>query len=196
MPSRRPERDSATVSCTWLWNTGEKCIDNVWTYAIGAFQFTEYQTFTIHGLASWARPSRFAISTQGVRHLALVLSAASSWLVVLLASGSSLETQDRTSRGLDLEAAGGLSIARIWAASNSPLPVEDTLVRCCSFNIQFAWCDMLVAPEQKFQTGVLSHLSQSLHWLHRWNPPPPGTLAGLEEQGYRLGILSHLFLQR
>lgn len=71
------------------------------------------QTFTIQGVASWGRPSRFAISTQGVRHLALFLSVASSWLVVLLASGSSLETQERTSRGLDLEAAAELSTARI-----------------------------------------------------------------------------------
>lgn len=91
-------------------------------------QRTEFQPFTIQGLASWDKQSCFAISTQGVRHLAPF-----SWLVVLIAPGSSLETHDRTSKGLDLEAAVELSTAWIWATSVSPPPTDTC------FQQQQAW---------------------------------------------------------
>lgn len=114
------------------------------------------------------------MSTQGLRHLALFLSVLFSWLVVPIASSSSLETHERTSRGLDLEVAAELSTARIWATSDSPPPIEDMVVLCCSSNNQCVWCDMVVAVEQRLQTEVfyltsprlcIGYIDETIHHL-------------------------------
>lgn len=78
-----------------------------------AFKLIKYQTFTSQGLASWGSPSLCAMSTQGVRHLALFLLVIVGRLVIPTSSGSSLETQDSTSRGLEAEPSAELSTARI-----------------------------------------------------------------------------------
>lgn len=65
--------------------------------------FTEihdnYKTHTIQGLVILGSLSLFAMSTQGVRCLAWFLVTFCG-LAVLAVSGSSLEIQERTSRGL------------------------------------------------------------------------------------------------
>lgn len=79
-----------------------------------AFQLIKYKRITIQGLVSWGRLSLFAMSTQGIRHLALfLLAGAVCRPVALTAVSPSLETQESTSRGLDAEPPPELSTARM-----------------------------------------------------------------------------------
>lgn len=105
--------------------------------AVEAFQLIKYQTVTIQGLASWGRPSVFAMSTHV--NLALCLPVEVCRLVVLTASGSSLETQESTSRGLDAEPPAELSTARSWATSDSPSPIEHVVFHAYVLCWWFIW---------------------------------------------------------
>lgn len=68
---------------------------------MGGFReiYDNYKTNTIQGLAMLGSSSLFAMSTHGVRHLAWFLVTFCG-LAVLAVCGSSLEMQERTSRGL------------------------------------------------------------------------------------------------
>lgn len=94
------------------------------------FQFNQISV-TIQGFASCGSPSLFAMSTQGVRRLLC-------WLVAPVASGSSLEMQESTSKGLDVAHPAALSTAWIWATSDLPPSVCANVLMCVSFNNQSA----------------------------------------------------------
>lgn len=83
-----------------------------------SFHLIKYQAITIQGLGRWGRPSLFAMSTQGVRHMDLVLG-------VRTVSGSSLEMHESTSRGLDVEPLLQFSTARIWTPSDFSPPIHN-----------------------------------------------------------------------
>lgn len=82
---------------------------------------TNYKTRTIQGFDILGSSSLFAMSTHGVRCLAWFLVTLCG-LAVLAVSGSSLEIQERTSRGLLGVPLPELRRALMWAASDAGSP--------------------------------------------------------------------------
>lgn len=154
-----------------------------------SFHLIKYQAITIQGLGRWGRPSLFAMSTQGIRHMDLVLG-------VRTVSGSSLEMHESTSRGLDVEPLLQFSTARIWTPSDFSPPIHNMNHEPTADVLHWSVIEYDVSLYYTTKKDVLFYLSQALHWQHRWTHPPLGTPAEPEEQERTLGPLSRHFLQR
>lgn len=172
--SRAPQQPRNAIQKTWegfchcilhliMKEKTQTQVKNLHKSTLDDYKCSGRLQVTIQGLSSCGRPSLFAMSTQGVRHLVVFPCALFCCLVVLIASGSSLEIHESTSRGLDVEPPAELSTARIWDTSDLPPSVWNTFANVnvlhWSFNNQQTWCDMVAAAEQKLQVHIASHLT-------------------------------------